>query len=130
MSWMRSTYVGRVVGHVARGAHDLLALAEQALAQVVLDRAGADARALGELAHLQQAGGVHDRKDPCAPPVAGPATAPDSISAAISSRRTRRRPAPRGVLAQRRPGRAVRVARRAAELHRHAEQAHRPLAPG
>ena len=31
--------LGRVVGHVARGAHDVVALAQQALAQVVLDRA-------------------------------------------------------------------------------------------
>jgi len=45
--------LGRVIGHVARGAHDLVALAEEPLAQVVLDRPGADPRALGQLTHLQ-----------------------------------------------------------------------------
>ena len=54
ISSMRSHVLGRVVGHVAARAHDVGALAEQPLAQVVADRAGAHAGALGELAHLQQ----------------------------------------------------------------------------
>ena len=78
--------LGRVVGHVARGAHDLVALTEQSLAQVVLDRPRADARALGQLAHLQKPGLVHDRNGVGGSSSAtGPAAAaPDSSSAAIS----------------------------------------------
>ena len=51
MSWMRSTNSARVVGHVARG---LDRLGQQPLAQVVLDRAGADAARVGQLAHLSR----------------------------------------------------------------------------
>src|SRR4051812_3827666 len=81
--------LGRVVGHVARRAHRLR---QQPLAQVVLDRAGAHAARLGQLAHLEQAVAVgggrglraHARKLPCAP-AGGPATAPSSVSAVTSS---------------------------------------------
>ena len=50
--------VWRVVGHVARRADGL---GQQALAQVVLDRARADAGALGELGHLQQLASSQER---------------------------------------------------------------------
>src|SRR3712207_8820641 len=49
---------------VPRGAHDALAVAQQALAQVVLDRRRADLRALRQLGHLQQAVAAHARNDP------------------------------------------------------------------
>src|SRR5207244_4608812 len=42
-----------VVGHVAARAHYVGAVAQEALAQVVADRARAHARALRELRHLQ-----------------------------------------------------------------------------
>ena len=74
----------RVPGHVARGLHRL---GQQALAQVVLDRARAHAAGLGQLAHPEQAvaRSCHERAAARRPP--GPATAPDSSSAAISSSR-------------------------------------------
>src|SRR3954453_21396566 len=80
--------VGRVVRHVARGANRLR---QKALAQVVLDRAGAHPARLGQLAHLEQAVAVgggrrlraHARKLPWAP-AGGPATAASSSSASSS----------------------------------------------
>ena len=63
--------LGRVVGHVARGADRL---GQQPLAQVVLDRAGRDAGALRQLTHLEQVA-VHPMNDPRTS-CAGPWTAP------------------------------------------------------
>ena len=114
-----------------RGADDLVLGAEQPLAQVVLDRAGADARALGELGDPQMPfpsrHRAHAMNEPCTVSAAGPATAPDSCSAPISSASSRPRPARRGVLAEAGAGRPHRVGGRAAQLDRHPEQPHGPV---
>src|SRR5581483_4133823 len=79
----------RIVGHVARGPHDLTVVAEQPFSKVVLDGSSADARALrelGDLEHALRSQRPHPlRKEPSTAP-AGPATAPASWRAAISSR--------------------------------------------
>ena len=98
-------------------------LRQQALAQVVLDRARRDARALGELAHLQA--GLCSRQELPATSRGRPPR--PRLSAAISSRAE-----PGlgqhllGVLAERRPAGACRVGRRARELDRR----RRAAAPG
>src|SRR5205823_14948606 len=71
----------RVVGHVARRPYRLR---QEPLAQVMLDRARAHPARLGQLAHLEHPVLAHAVKLPRAP-AAGPATAPDSLSASISS---------------------------------------------
>ena len=77
--------LGRVVGHVAAG---LDRLRQQALAQVVLDRRRRHAGGLRQLAHAQQlrvsVARAHARKV-VAESEPGPAAAPDSTIAAISS---------------------------------------------
>ena len=84
ISLIRSTNSG--------GYHDMLrevftGSGQQPLAQVVLDRAGAHAAGLGQLAHPQEpvvAVDAHVMNEPCGPPT-GPPTAPASSIAAISS---------------------------------------------
>ena len=74
----------RVPGHVAAGADDSLLVAEQALAQVVLDRRRRDPGGVGQLAHLEARARAHARKLP-AVTFSGPATAPAALSAAIAA---------------------------------------------
>ena len=136
MRRIRSTNVRRVVGHVARRAHDLGAVAEQPLAQVVLDRPGADARALGELAHPQQPRGSASaaaasltRGTTPWRPTAGPPTAPDSFSAAISSSAVAGGGAAPRRCARRAPGRAGGSRRPACARASPAGRAGAPAAP-
>ena len=69
--------------------------------------------------------------EPRTPSPAGPATAPASTQPRdLLGRVAERRQHRLGVLPQRRTGRAPRVARRARELDRHAEQPHRALGAG
>ena len=79
----------RVVGHVARGL-TTGRRRQQPLAQVVLDRAGADAAASASSLIFSRPFWAHAMKLPCASPAA-PAAAPASISAAISSSRVAER---------------------------------------